>query len=346
MRVPTSTNTITTRPVLVIMPEDPSNEISIPIRQYSPSDTIPATPEPLVGYEQSQQPFARLVPISRAARQAFESAVDAIKQDPDGHVHVRRNMVIEPVRHESISVASDFTDSEAAEAEGQHDTPLYRFKGYFCFRLDNPPRVPRIGWVLGDGRSLAARQVDFLLSAPRQARDIAGKHAIIFLHPRSCRLVLGARHRITMQAPDGGGTTVTLSKSAVSAQLGLEEQIRIGDCAYLFEYLHFAKSETHGQQLALFMKQTHGPNWEGLLQLLSSSPEDTPVRLHTYTWSLGAFAKGTFGQVTAGTGSNGNPVAIKRLNKPREEQLSAHRKMMSHIGKHVRVVWTVPPLAH
>jgi hypothetical protein len=56
--------------------------------------------------------------------------------------------------------------------------------------------------------------------------------------------------------------------------------------------------------------------------------------------------KGTFGQVTAGTGSNGNPFAIKRLNKPREEQLSAHRKMMSHIGKHVRVVWTVPPLAH
>jgi len=130
---------------------------------------------------------------------------------------------------------------------------------------------------------------------------------------------------------------ITISKSAASVQLGSEEQIRIGDCVYLFEYLDFAKSETHGEQLALFMKETHGPNWEGLLQLLSSSPEDTRMRLHNYSWSLGAFAKGTFGQVTAGTGSDGNPVAIKRLNKPREEQLSAHRRIMSHIGKHVSV---------
>jgi len=180
--------------------------------------------------------------------------------------------------------------------------------------------------------------VDFLLSAPRQAKDIAGKHAVIFLHPRSCRLVLGARHKTTMQAPDGRAAMITISKSAASVQLGSEEQIRIGDCVYLFEYLDFAKSETHGEQLALFMKETHGPNWEGLLQLLSSSPEDTRMRLHNYSWSLGAFAKGTFGQVTAGTGSDGNPVAIKRLNKPREEQLSAHRRIMSHIGKHVRVV--------
>lgn len=149
-----------------------------------------------------------------------------------------------------------------------------------------------------------------------------------------------------MQAPDGGGAMVRLSKSAVCAQLGSEEQIRIGDCVYLFEYLDAAKSETHGRQLATFMKRIHGPNWEGLLQLLGSSPEDTPMRLHTYTWPLGAFAKGTFGQVTAGTGSNGNPVAIKRLNRPREEQISAHRMMMSYIGKHVRVVGTVSTLAH
>jgi hypothetical protein len=63
-------------------------------------------------------------------------------EGPDGYVHVRRNMVIEPARHESISVASDFTDSEAVEAEGPLEPPVYRFNGYFCFRLDNPPIVP------------------------------------------------------------------------------------------------------------------------------------------------------------------------------------------------------------
>ena len=327
------------------MPDEPSNNLGSPIRPWSPSDTIPAIPKRLERYEPKHQPFASLTPISRKARQAFESAVDAIKQNPDAHEHVLRNMVIEPVRHQSISVTSEFTDSETAEAE-PHESPLFRFTGHFCFRLDNPPRVPRLGWVIGDGRSTAATQVDFLLSAPRQARRIAGKHAVIVFHPRSSRLVLGARHSTMIPAPDGRAPMVDLSKSAVNSELGPVEQIRIGDCDYLFEYLDFAKSETHKQQLTTFMKQTHGQNWEGILDLLSSSAEDTPMRLHTYTWSLGAFARGAFGQVAAGTANDGNPVAIKRLNRPQEEQLSAHRRIMSHIGNHVRVVWAVPTLAH
>lgn len=153
------------------MPGDPHNEPGTQTRQCSPSDTIPASPEPLSEYEEHNQPFARLVPINRGARLAFESVVDAIKQDPDRHTHVRRNISIEPVRNESVSVASDFTDSETAEGEDQRDHSLYRYKGHFCFRLSNPPRVPRIGWVLGDGRGQAAGQVDFLLSAPRQAKE-------------------------------------------------------------------------------------------------------------------------------------------------------------------------------
>ena len=329
------------------MPED-SFKVDTPIRRRSSSIIIPATPETLHEFEQndSSSPFAHLVPINRAARLAFETTVDAIKQDPSGHAHFRRNILIEPAHQESISVASDFTDSEASETEGQSDAPSYRFKGHFCFRLDNPPRVPRIGWILGDGRSSAAKQIDFLLSAPRQVKDISGKHVIISFHPRSCRLVLQARHKTTMQAPDRGGTTVELSKSDMSVELGARENIQIGDCIYLFEYLPYAKSETHEQQLSQFMKQTYGSNWEGLLNLLPSSPEATPVRLHTYTWSLGAFAKGSFGQVTAGTGGSGNPVAIKRLFKPREEEISAHRRSMGHIGKHVRLVMSVPMLAY
>ena len=329
------------------MPEDPSYELGSPRGPCSPSDTIPASPEPWAGYKRDWQPFARLVPISRAARLAFESAIDVIKHEPHHYAHVRRNMFIEPARDESISVASTFTDSENAEAQGQHDRPPYRYNGHFCFRLDNPPRVPRTGWVLGDGRSSAATKVDFLLSAPRQVKDIAGKHAVIFLHPRSCRLVLGPRHRAstTMQARSEGDASLTSPTSVVPAELGVQEQIRIGDCVYLFEYLGFANCETHEQQLAEFMKQTHGQNWEGVLKLLSSTPDASLMRLHNYTWPLGAFAKGTFGQVTAGTESKGDPVAIKRLHAPQEGQLSAHRRMMSHIGKHVRVMWILLMLA-
>jgi hypothetical protein len=41
---------------------------------------------------------------------------------------------------------------------------------------------------------------------------------------------------------------------------------------------------------------------------------------------LSAFEKGTFGQITARTGNNGNPVATKYLNKPQEEQISTYRR--------------------
>ncbi|KAI9881283.1 MAG: hypothetical protein M1830_005569 [Pleopsidium flavum] len=64
------------------------------------------------------------------------------------------------------------------------------------------------------------------------------------------------------------------------------------------------------------------------------------MRLHEYLWSLGAFTSGTFGQVTAGTGSDGKAVAVKRFKEPEEEKLSAHRKMMSYIGKHQKLAFT------
>jgi hypothetical protein len=39
------------------------------------------------------------------------------------------------------------------------------------------------------------------------------------------------------------------------------------------EYLDFAKSETHGQQLALFMKQTHGPNGKAFCSFSVRAPK-------------------------------------------------------------------------
>lgn len=317
-----------------------SGSICNQARQFSPSDTIPTSPTSLPGGEEQNRPFARLVPINRGARLAFDSVIDAIKQDRDAHSHVHRNIFIEPLRNESGSASSEFTDSETAEGGDQRDRPSYRYAGYFCFRLSNPPRVPRIGWVLGDGRGQSVGQVDFLLSTPRLFKDIAGKHFMIYIHPRTCRLILLARHRVTMLAPGGGSMTIALSKSTIDSQreLAREEEIRLGDCVYIFEYLDFAESEEHKRQLATFMRQLNGPNWEGIPKLLAPSSEATVMRLHNYTWSLGAFAKGSFGQVTAGTASDGTPVAIKRLNRPRETQLSAHRKIMAWIGKHVRII--------
>lgn len=182
--------------------------------------------------------------------------------------------------------------------------------------------------------------MDFLLSGPKKVADIAGMHAMIFPHKQTCRLVLGVRHKTVLLASDGSRTSVSLSRSSACAvqELAWEDEIRIGDCAYLFTYEDHATGEEHQHQLEKFMKECHGVGWEGLQRLLGPSPDAMPIRLHKYSWTLGAFAKGTFGQVAAGTGSEGNAVAVKRIYNPVEAELSALRKMMAYLGRHVRVV--------
>lgn len=111
---------------------------------------MPCTPEPLHEQHEEFQPFAHLVPINRAARLAFDSAVDAINASPEIFARARRNMQFEAVRQESLSAASVFTDSDATETEIRSGEPIYRFQGRFHFNLGHPPRNPKVGWVLGE----------------------------------------------------------------------------------------------------------------------------------------------------------------------------------------------------
>jgi len=316
------------------------NEQDLLNKQPSLTDTIPNTPEPFSIPGGSFQPFARLTPINAKARSAFDYAVDAIKHNPDFFEYARRNMCIDSARQESVSVASVFTDSEDTKSETSSNDLPHRYRGYFRLDLSNPPINSRAGWVLGDGRGSAAGHVDFLLSGPKKVADIAGMHAMIFPHKQTCRLVLGVRHKTVLLASDGSRTSVSLSRSSACAvqELAWEDEIRIGDCAYLFTYEDHATGEEHHHQLEKFMKKCHGVGWEGLQGLLGPSPDAMPIRLHKYSWTLGAFAKGTFGQVAAGTGSEGNAVAVKRIYNPVEAELSAHRKMMAYLGRHVSVV--------
>lgn len=305
------------------MPEVPPEELD------SPCDTIPNTPLPIEEQEISQV-LAYLTPFNHEARLAFDHAVDAIEGDPELFSYARRNMDINVIRQESVSAASVFTDSDTAEADIAPDIPLYRYKGRYHFRLSNPPRNYKRGWALGDGRSLGASQVDILLSGPKKVSNIAGIHAVIFPHEQSCCLVLRARHKTTVH-------NVVLSQSGESSQrrLAWVDEIRVGSCVYTFVHKAFTQTEEYQEQLEMYMKKTHGPNWQSLSPLLDPSSDLPQITLNAYSWPLGAFAKGTFGQVTAGTQDDGKPVAVKRLNKPKAAELSAHRKLMAYIGRHV-----------
>ncbi|KAL9121888.1 MAG: hypothetical protein Q9187_001555 [Circinaria calcarea] len=314
------------------MPGDRSNELDSLGGHRSPDDTIPNTPLPLEGQESSHI-LAYLTPFNRQARLAFDHAVDAIKTDPDLFAYARRNMDIWPVRQESASAASIFTDSDTAEVDIAPDIPIYRYDGAYHIRLSNPPRNSKQGWTLGDGRNSGDSQVDILLSGPRNVPDIAGVHAFIFPHKESCRFVLRARHTTTVH-------NFSFSQRDVPCQreLAKKDEIRIGNCVYSFTHDEFVETKEHQEQLEVYMKKTHGLNWESLSAVLGPNSDLPQIKLHAYSWPLGAFAKGTFGQVTAGTRNDGKPIAVKRFNKPKGSELSAHREIMACIGKHPNIL--------
>ena len=170
----------------------------------------------------------------------------------------------------------------------------------------------------------------YLLSGPKKVPDIAGIHAVIFPHDESCCLVLHTRHTTVVH-------NVPLSQSAGSSQkqLAWEDEIRVGNCVYVFKHDDVAETDEHQKQLEVYMKKIHGPNWESSSPLLRLSSEIPQMTLHAYSWPLGAFANGTSGVVTAGFRNDSKPIAVKRFNKPEETELSAHRSMMAYIGKHV-----------
>lgn len=175
--------------------------------------------------------------------------------------------------------------------------------------------------------------------SPGQAR-IARVHASALPHEQSCRLLLRAHHRTFVHGANGVGRAILISQNTSPSiiHLGSNEDIQIGtDCTYYFKYTDFAESDQHKECLFAFMKTIHGDHLQSLAKLIQPTPSPTPmIRLNMYSWLVGAFAKGTFGQLAAGYKSNGDLVAVKWFRNPKEDKLSHHRKLMSHIRDHVR----------
>ncbi len=102
----------------------------------------------------------------------------------------------------------------------------------------------------------------------------------------------------------------------------------------ILEYADLITSLAFVDELSSFMKGHHGPQWT-FHKMRSPASGGDHMNLGSYTCSPGAFAQGTFGQVTAGWTLDGAAVAIKRFIKPRQTDLNSHREMMAYIGEHV-----------
>lgn len=301
----------------------------------SDCSTHPNTPPSFsedVSNQDTSHVFAWLKPTSPTACGAFDDTVNAVIKHPNAYTHMRQFLCTDPSR--STRATSVFTDDDDAPGNNSElDRKKPQWIGAFKFSLRTPPYVSGNGWSIGTGHGLpAGEEVDIMLAPPskRWSTNIAGKHARLYFHKESGRMTLEARHTVKLSGM-GGADVITKPASRVLEHGAF---ISIGDCLYTFEYTDFIKSDEFLGELAGFMKVHHGPGWT-LHRMLSPTSGGDLISLGKYTYSPGAFAKGTFGEVGAGWARDGGTVAIKRFKAPNKDLLKAHQDMMSYIGEHV-----------
>lgn len=296
----------------------------------SEGSTAPFTPESFaddVTNPNQRDVFAWLHPHSKTACAAYDAAVNTCIKNPDKHKHARQFMSANDRARRAESV---FTE-DGKTAEFTHP----QWSGAFKLSLKVLPNDPAAGWYLGTNRGRPPGEVDLLLAPPTNAwtaAKVAGKHARLFFHKDTWRLMLEARHTVTMGK---GGASVVRGSAPRVLEDG--ELIEISDCSYIFEYSDLYPTQGFEQDLAKFIKQHQGSDFP-LNKYLSPCRTSEPVSVGEYSCSPSAFAQGTFGKVSAGWARDGTAVAIKVFKSPAKERFRSHQLIMESIGEHVRII--------
>ena len=296
------------------------------MNSFGSVSTIPFTPEYFADETNGNDDnaFALLRPITENARNAFDATVNAVMKNSPKFDHFHQFLHLD--EREAQRAVSVYTEdgSEEAIQPGQ-------WTGEFKFSLEASLNDPQSWWL---GSQCLPGETDILL-APGDCHEelrIAKRHARLFLHPESYRLVLEARHSVVI----GRVCTKMMALTKMKQQI-LEDGnvIVIGpSCTYSFQYTEFFRTSSFADSLSQYKKKHFGDG--SLNPHLTPSSVGTPMLLGNYFCSPSAFAKGTFGAISVGWTREGTAVAIKRFKNPKEKEILSHQAMMDHIQGHVR----------
>ena len=293
---------------------------------FASGSTIPFTPEHFADETNANDDsaFALLRPITENACNAFDATVNAIIKNAPKLDHFRQFMHIGEKRAKrAVSVYTEDENEEVTEPD--------QWTGEFKFSMGATSNDPQSWWL---GSQCLPGETDVLLAPGDRHKGlrIARKHARLFLHLESYRLVLEARHSIVIGRVGTKMQTLTGTKQQV---LEDGDVVIIGPCCtYSFEYTEFFRTALFAESLSQFRKNHFG--YGTLNPHLTPSSIGKPMLLGDYFCSPAAFATGTFGTVSVGWTREGKAVAIKRFKTPKQQEVSSHKRMMEHIQGHVR----------
>lgn len=294
---------------------------------FDSGSTVPFTPEHFSDEtnENDNSVFAFLRPVTENACNAFDATVNTVIKKSPKLDQFRQFMHVD---EEKADRAVSFYTEDGSEEDRRR--PSSQWTGEFKFSLDISPNDPKCWWL---GSQCLPGEMDILLAPGNCFKElrIAQKHARLFLHPESHRLVLEARHSVVI-----GRVFKEPKKLAKMEQQVLEDgdTIIIGPlCTYSSRYTEFFRTTLFADSLSQFRKKEFG--CEALNPHLTPSSIGKPMLLGDYFCSPAAFAKGSFGTVSVGWNREGAAVAIKRFKNPQKNEILLHIKMMEHIRGHV-----------
>lgn len=270
--------------------------------------------------------FAWLSPLNDFARHAFHLLVDSMIQNPGSQSSARRFIHLDG--KESMNTLSASSSEDEAE-QGATNQP--RWIGAFKFSTAVYPRDPARGWFIGTGHGTL--EVDVVIAPPDskwKIYQVRGNHARLYIHQEFCQPTVEALHGMAVS----GATGVKYISQWTSKVLEHGHKVEFGRCAYQFLHGSAMKNGMFATNLPRFMKAHHGKTWAAH-PILSATSTGSYLTMDQYTFPPGAFAAGTFGEVTAGWSQNGSAVAVKRFKYPNLKRFSQHQKIMGLIGSHV-----------
>ena len=277
----------------------------------------------------SENVFAWLTPVNDCARHAFHILVDSMITYPGSRMSDRKFIHLEGQEPMDVSSISNSDD----EAEQGATTQLQWF-GAFKFSTAVLPRDPAKGWFIGTGRGTL--EVDVVIGPPDlgwKDYKVRGKHARLYIHKESCQPTVEAFHIMEVSGATG---LKFISPWTASSSKVLEHghKVEFGRCAYIFWHGEAFMNGMFKASLPKFMKAHHGESWAAH-PILSATSTGSYLTMDQYTFSPGAFAAGSFGEVTAGWSQSGSAVAVKRFITPEPKRFTQHQKIMGLIGSHV-----------
>lgn len=274
---------------------------------FSQSTTEPNTPEagPIENEKQASGDFARITPISAAARLAFHNLADTIDQNPGTYRWHRRYLHI---RDGLELLSDDGGDSTGAECEASPAQPMIVRSGFWRLNMGLRPISKALGWFIGKGRWRGHAvglhgSVDILLTNNAHEQSLYGRHARILHNLESNTLVIYADRKLRFDGESlNPGESRAFRKRRTSFTLGpfeyqlefigLDENVYRAQLAQLAEELKY-----EGQRPASFTNPT---------------PTDTDYALKDYA-IRSSFARGSSCYVCEAIDKSGAAFAVKKI---------------------------------